>query len=271
MGSFITLRTGPTASDFGIFIIPALSVGPADERYMFGGVGLAAAVAAAEQASGRPLIWATAQYLAPMPSGHELKLGVQVSTEGRATSQIMVVGRHGDQEVLCVTAATGARGDTVKGQWLEMPRIPSPDACAAVSHWRGDHTGLHGQLEVRAARGRYSTDREGHPARDGRLIIWARPRTPVGVDAALLALLGDLAPNGVGNALGANAGGNSLDNTIRILRIVPTAWIVVDVQVCGIERGFAHTQVNLFAETGELMATGSQTLILRVRSSTRSD
>ncbi|MDQ1356726.1 MAG: hypothetical protein QOG44_1099, partial [Acidimicrobiaceae bacterium] len=36
---------------------------------MFGGCGLAAGVAAMEHASGRPAIWATAQYLSYAPTG----------------------------------------------------------------------------------------------------------------------------------------------------------------------------------------------------------
>lgn len=270
MDSFITLQEGAEAHLFELVIKPGLSVGPADSRYMFGGVGLAAAIAAAEQASGRPAIWATAQFLSPMPSGGTLSLDVRLGAEGRHTSQVKIIGRQQDLEVLSVLAATGARGGAERRQWLQTHGILPPQACHPTTHWRGDDTGLHGQLEVRVAQGHYSADREGNPAPDGRMIVWVRPRMPVETDAALLALLADLAPNGVGNALGTNAGGNSLDNTIRILGAVQTEWVLVDVQIYGIERGFAHAEVRLFAETGELMAVGSQSLILRVRSTSGS-
>ena len=271
MDSFITLQGGADPNVFGVTIAPSLSVGPEGSRYMFGGVGLAAAVSAAERVSGRPAIWATAQYLRPMPSGSTLDLEVRSNTEGRHTSQLQIIGRHKNQEVISVVAATGARDAGKRGQWLEMPSVMAPSACPDTKHWRGDDSGLHGQINVKVAQGRYSSDREGRPAADGRLIVWVKPRSPVATDAALLALLADLAPNGVGNALGANAGGNSLDNTLRVLGVVPTEWVLVDVQICGIERGFAHAEVHLFAESGDLMAVGSQSLILRVRPPSSSD
>ncbi len=232
---------------------------------MFGGVALAAALAAAEQASGRSATWATAQFLSPLPCGETLNLQVRLSTRGKHTSQVHVIGRSQGQDVLSVLAATGSRENEGRRQWLDMPRVPSPDACASTQHWRGDDTGLHGQIEVRIAQGHYNAEREGRPAQDGRMIVWVRPKVRVDTDAALLAIFADLAPNGVGNALGTNAGGNSLDNTVRILGAVATEWVLVDVRIRGIERRFAHADTHLFAETGELMALGSQSLILRVR------
>ena len=125
---------------------------------------------------------------------------------------------------------------------------------------------IHGRFEVRVAKGRYGRDRVGAPEADGRLSLWIRPKRAVEVDPALLAVIADQLPNAVGNALGMNAGGTSLDNSLRILRLVPTSWILADIQVDGVESGVAHGAMRLFAETGELMAVASQSLVLRVRS-----
>jgi acyl-CoA thioesterase len=84
------------------------------------------------------------------------------------------------------------------------------------------------------------------------------------VDAGLLAIMADHVPSGIGAALGRNAGGNSLDNTIRFLRIVPTEWVLCDITITGISGGFAHGDIRLFAQDGQLMATASQSMILRV-------
>jgi acyl-CoA thioesterase len=84
-----------------------------------------------------------------------------------------------------------------------------------------------------------------------------------GVDAAALAVLGDYVPMGVGQALGKVGGGNSLDNTLRVIRLVPTKWVLLDIQVHGVDHGFGHGLVHLFAEDGTLLATASQSCIVR--------
>jgi acyl-CoA thioesterase-2 len=84
-----------------------------------------------------------------------------------------------------------------------------------------------------------------------------------GVDAASLAILGDFVPMAVGQALGVRGGGNSLDNTLRVVRIVPTEWVLLDIQVDGIANGFGHGTVHLYAQDGTLMATASQSTIVR--------
>jgi acyl-CoA thioesterase len=125
---------------------------------------------------------------------------------------------------------------------------------------------LHSQIEVRVASGRHT--RAPHPdgpSADGRVVLWIRPRGGHPVDSTMLAIMADHVPSGVGQALGRNAGGNSLDNTIRFLKIVPTEWVLCDVTISGVANGIAHGAMRLFAEDGRLMATASQSMILRLR------
>ena len=84
-----------------------------------------------------------------------------------------------------------------------------------------------------------------------------------GVDGAALAVLGDFVPMGVGQALGIRGGGNSLDNTLRMVKLVPTEWVLLDIHVHAVERGFGHGLVHMFAEDGTLLATASQSCIVR--------
>ena len=76
-------------------------------------------------------------------------------------------------------------------------------------------------------------------------------------------MLGDFVPMGVGQALGVRGGGNSLDNTLRIVKLVPTDWVLLDIQAHAVERGFGHGLVHMFAEDGTLLATASQSCIMR--------
>jgi acyl-CoA thioesterase len=93
--------------------------------------------------------------------------------------------------------------------------------------------------------------------------LWARLPDALEMSAATLALLGDYVPFGVGQALGQMAGGNSLDNTLRVCRLVPTEWVLLDVQVHAVHNGFGHGLVHLWAEDGTLLATASQSCIVR--------
>ena len=112
----------------------------------------------------------------------------------------------------------------------------------------------------RAATSTPSTARRG----DGQTLLWARiPEVLDGVDGATLAVLGDFVPMGVGQALGIRGGGNSLDNTLRLVKLVPTDWVLLDIRVHAVERGFGHGLVHMFAEDGTLLATASQSCIMR--------
>ena len=244
----------------------SLCVGPPGRAFMFGGVGLAAAVQALERTCERPVIWATAQYLSYARPPSVVDLDVWVPAAGRNTSQARVIGHVGDKEILTVNSALGSRESPYSQQWVDMPSVPGPDQCQHTDHWRGDDEGLHGQIEMRLVQGNYGFSMgERGPAKDGRLIMWMRPKGGQDIDAATLAIFADHVPSGIGNALGLNAGGNSLDNTIRIRRIVPTDWVLCDIRIHGIHGGFAHGSMYMFAEDGELMASASQSVIVRQR------
>ena len=233
-------------------VVTSICVGPPASPFMFGGVGLASAVAAMERTCGRPLIWATAQYLSFAKPPNVVDLDVWTPVEGKYNSQARVIGHVDDKEIITVNAALGTRPSELSGQWTDKPDAPPPEACGPADHWRAAEGGLHSRIEVRIAKGRYGLDRVGRPEADGRTLLWARPREA-------------FVPQGIGNALGQNAGGNSLDNTLRIIRIVPTDWVLCDIRIMGVHGGFGHGSMYLWSQDGQLMATASQSLIVRVR------
>ena len=119
------------------------------------------------------------------------------------------------------------------------------------------------RLDVRLANGRDFEDLDGGTPGDGRSALWARMPDVLEMSAAALAILGDYVPFGIGQALGARAGGNSLDNTLRVARLVPTEWVLLDIRIHGADRGFGHGLVHMFAEDGTLLATASQSCVVR--------
>ena len=84
-------------------------------------------------------------------------------------------------------------------------------------------------------------------------------------------MIADFVPQATSHAVGYHAGGNSLDNTVRFARITPTEWTLCDIRIEAIESGVTHGSIHLFNQEGDLMATCSQSLILRVHTPPAAD
>ncbi len=246
-------------------ITSAGSVGPADRQFMFGGVGLASAITAMEKTCGRQTVWATAQYLSYARPGDTLDLDVIVPVSGKYNTQARVVGHIDDREILTVNAALGSRPGEISEQWVEMPKVPRPMDCEMMGNWKGQIENLHDHIESRLVKGKYGSDRvNAGISDDGHVVMWCRMKDNLPVDSGAIAIMADFVPSAIGNAIGRNAGGNSLDNTIRFREIVETEWVLCDIKIHSVHNGFSHGRMHLFAEDGTLLASASQSAILRV-------
>lgn len=233
-------------------------------NFMYGGAGLGAAISALEGTSGRQTIWATAQYLTYARPGEVLDIDVTLAVEGHQMTQARAVCHVEDREILTVNAALGSRPFEHSGQFEPMPAVPPPEQCVRRVHRRDTSGYISDRFDERLVGGRDLEQLDGTPSADGRTLMWARiPEVLSGVDGAALGVLGDFVPFGVGQALGIRGGGNSLDNTLRIVELVPTDWVLLEIKVHAVERGFGHGLVHMFAEDGTLLATASQSCIVR--------
>jgi acyl-CoA thioesterase len=231
---------------------------------MFGGAGLGAAIAALETTSRRRCIWATAQYLAYARPGQVVDIDVRLAVEGHRMTQARAVCHVADREILTVNAALGDRPFDRTAQFESPPAaVPPPEQCPRRVHRVESSSNISARLDERLAKGRTNDELDGKPG-DGQTLLWARiPEVLDGVDGAALAVLGDFVPFGIGQGLGVRGGGNSLDNTLRIVRLVPTDWVLLDIRAHAVERGFGHGLVHMFARDGTLLATASQSCIVR--------
>ena len=241
--------------------------------FLFGGSALGAAIAAMEGTTGRPCVWATAQYLSYADIGDVLDIDVTVAVHGHQVTQARAVGHVGNREILTVNAALGRRPLDVSGTFEQMPDgIPLPEHCAKRT-WKVPMDGtINERLDLRLAHGRTWEELDGSLS-DGTYRMWARLPEMLdgGLDAAALAILGDYVPSGVGQALGIDGGGRSLDNTLRVVQIVPTEWVLLDIHVHAVQSGFGHGTVKMFAENGSLLAVASQSCIVRDRSNPKAE
>ena len=125
---FFDLRATHNPHRWFLPVTREVVVGHGVEPFLFGGVGMAAAVRAMERTTERPVIWATAQYLSFARLGQVVDLDVWVPSAGRHTSQARVIGHVRDHEIITVNAALGERPGRIAGQWLQAPAAPCPAA-----------------------------------------------------------------------------------------------------------------------------------------------
>lgn len=257
--TFLGLEPSHNPFRWQLPVTPGVSTG---EGFLFGGCGLGAAIAAIEGTSGRPCIWATAQYLSYAHPPEVLDIDVVVAVEGNQVTQARAVGHVGNREIITVNAALGVRPIEARGQWGSPPAAPPPEECPQRQYRFATDDSIVQRLDLRIVKGRGLDELDGTPG-DGNTVMWARTPELLEMSAAALAVLGDYVPMGISQALGLRAGGNSLDNTLRVARLVPTEWVLVDIHVHAVANGFGHGLVHLWAEDGTLLATASQSCIVR--------
>jgi acyl-CoA thioesterase len=251
------LGLAPTADPLR-WRLPVVDVLTTARNQLFGGVALGAAAAALEEATGRPMIWGTAQYIGYAEPPDVLDLELKVAAAGNLTTQARAIGSVAGAEIFTVNAALGSRPLELRGTWVERPDVPPPDAFPPTVVPEEVRKRISSRMELRLA----NDDRLSSVAGHGRISVWAR--VP-GLDpcTALLAVLGDVVSFGIRRVMGMRGSGSSLDNTLRVARIVPTDWVLLDIRIHSVEHGFGHGAVHLWAEDGTLLGTAAQSVIIR--------
>jgi acyl-CoA thioesterase II len=256
--TFLGLESDGTPTGFRLPVVPGITAGGG---FLFGGCGLGAAIVALEEVTGRPVVWATAQYLSYARPGRVVEYEVTIGAAGHSITQARAVGRSEGTEILTVNAALGHRDFEGAGEWATMPVVPGPDECKIRTH-RFEHESVASRMEQRLAVGRPIEDLDGTQS-DGSCALWARMPEVLEMSGAALAVLGDFVPFGIGQSLGLPASGNSLDNTLRVARLEPTDWVLLDIRVLAVANGFGHGAVLIWSQTGTLLAIASQSTIVR--------
>jgi acyl-CoA thioesterase len=208
------------------------------------------------------LRWANCQYLAHSAPPEVLDVDVHVSVVGHTVTQARAIGTVGEREVLHVQASLGAASAAFGGVWATMPDVPPPADCPprkTPHHLPGTFSS---RVEQRVALGEWGRARRSE---GGRTALWVRLPDGIAFDAAGLGVIGDFVPSGVAAALEADAGGASLDNTLRVVRLVDTEWVLCDIRIDAVADGFGHGTVHQWAEDGTLLAVAGQTSIVKPR------
>ena len=82
--------------------------------------------------------------------------------------------------------------------------------------------------------------------------------------AATLAIVGDYVSGQVSQPIGRRAMGRSLDNTLRMVQIRPTEWVLCDIRIHALVGGYTQGTAFLWSQDGRLLATASQSIAVRL-------
>jgi len=238
---------------------------------LYGGTAIAVSIAAAELASERTALWMTTQFVSTVERGASVAVHAEVLAAGRRTNQVRVTATSESGETIFASlGATGRhRPDGLTGEFERCPKVEPP---TNAERWTSPFTGLAKAAGITdlaltpRASGFASVIEMREPAiiehpdpGPGRVCLWVRRRDEVAVTPAIAAYLADIVPMGVAHALGVLAGGTSLDNTIRIGAFTDTEWILLDLRPHLAVGGYGHGIAHVWSETGQLLATASQT------------
>lgn len=231
---------------------------------LFGGTAVAAAIALAELATGRPALWATVQFVSGAAVlGDRIDCRVEELARGGRTSQVRVSAHVGDQELFCALGATSEpKAAALAGTFATFPDVPPPDECEQYRFpippaMRVTPASIEQRMEMRVVR-----DAGQRRAASG-LRYWVRSPGRR-VTPALLGFLADMIPSAVVHALGHMGGGTSLDNTLRLGHPADTEWVLLELEP-HVARGGTGTGTGLlWAPDGTLLAVASQSASLLV-------
>ncbi len=232
---------------------------------LYGGTAVAAAIAMAEQASGRRCLWTTVQFVSGAAIvGDRIDCKVDVLAAGHRTSQVRVTAHIGEQELFGALGATATpKEPALTGVFQDPPQVVEPDDCEEFrfpipAHLREamDESGRH--MEIRIAR-----RTGGGTPPNGELLFWSRVPDRRAT-SAIIGYLADMVPMSVVNAAGRLGGGTSLDNTVRIAHPADTEWVILQLDPHVALGGYGHGTAHVWSPDGTLMATASQTAALLV-------
>ena len=250
-----------TEEDTWEFVVSERTITPG--KFLFGGCGLGAGLVALEEASERPTIWATAQYLSYAPLGATATVKTNLLVVGGNVTQARATMFAEDREILTVNAALGRGTLSSPEPWLTMANVPGPQDCPPrVMPSRFDNS-IFDHVETRVALGRSWGQLDGTPGSPVSA-LWSRIPDHLEPSAATMAILGDYMAGGASQPLGRNTMGRSLDNTIRIGTLDPTEWVLCEMHMHALSGGFAQGIAYLWSESGKLLATASQSIAVKL-------
>lgn len=219
---------------------------------LYGGTGLAAAIALQEAVTGRQALWTTVQFVGSANLGERLDCDVAVLANGRRTSQVRVTVHVDDRVVLVATGAAGQHAESpVEVQVGQMPDVPGPDESE-------EFVGRVGDREIGRVGWNETADLRRVPGAEDQFLMWGRLHNHP-ITRPALGFMADFVPVSVMRAAGEMGAGFSLDNSMRFGYLVDTDWVLFDYDPILAAGGYLHGGARAWAQDGTLLGYASQT------------
>jgi acyl-CoA thioesterase len=223
---------------------------------LFGGCATAAAAVIAQSLAPQPVVFAASHFGALARLGATVAVRSRVVAAGRTVTHIEVEGSVDGQQSFLTRVTAGERPlpeGVTEGQWVAPPSVTSPEDSAPFEHPVHENTWA-GRFEWRIAVGNGGTAPMS--------TWWVRPAGGEPLEPLIAAtVLVDYVTYGVGRALDVAIGGLSIDNVVRMHRVVGAGWYLLHVMPEAIANGLGFGTARLFA-TDELVATGTQSIVV---------
>ena len=131
--------------------------------------------------------------------------------------------------------------------------MPPPDECPPRRLPDFTSASIFDRIDVRLAKGRSFEEISAGLGGPGEptSALWARVPGHLEPSAATLAIIGDYVSGGVSQPLGRRVMSRSLDNTLRVVRLVPTEWVLCDIRIQALVGGYGQGVAYLWSEDGD--------------------
>ena len=220
---------------------------------LHGGCGLAAAAAAMERTTERRISFIAGQYLARAPVGSEVVIQVEELAVGNRVTQAAAVCICDGSVVLRASAALGGHDLGVDKVWPQVPNVPPPDECPPRAPTSESGHSFTDYADIRLA---------GQSPGDAVVYYWARLHSGVASSSEALIALADLIPSGMRVSLDMGFKGSSLDHTVRIAGAELSEWVLIRIESHAIRNSIGQGRVEIYSQTGNLLATGNQSFAI---------
>ncbi len=227
---------------------------------LYGGTGLAVAVAAMEAATDRDALWASTQFVSQPVMGATISWTVEALAVGKRAAQLSVRATCDGEVAFAALGSTGiAVEDGLTGLYARMPQVSDPDGAPPRVQAMPDVSFPDSWtllIEMREAQ---------VLGPDGPSVaMWARFRDGRPFTPAAIGFIADFVPLGVARAAGKMGAGASLDNSMRFRGgAADAAWVLLELRGDFAHGGFGHGTVRVWDPGGMLLATGSQSASMR--------